>query len=105
MKMYTKIPGWVSPIEAFVHPNLLNVRKILTYTDILDKDRQLKPKQDLIDQGLDASWWSIMQIQSRYERDLKMYDFYKEQTTFDQIMLTSDEKPVSYTHLTLPTKA
>ena len=60
---------------------------------VLDKDRRLKPEQDLIGQRLDTSWWPIMQIQYRYERNSKMYVFFnKEQTTFDQIILTSDDK-------------
>ncbi|KAF7245630.1 Gamma-butyrobetaine dioxygenase [Varanus komodoensis] len=68
------------------------VKKIIRYGDILDKDGGLKLEQEIQEQGLNISWWYKVQMQSRYAKDCKTWEFYRDLTEFDQVMLKIDEK-------------
>ncbi|KAF7247671.1 Craniofacial development protein 2 [Varanus komodoensis] len=92
LKLYNELPRWLSPMEAFVYPNVLNFEKIIRYGDMLDKDGGLKLEQEIQEQGLDISWRYKVEMQSRYAKDCKTWGFYRDLTEFDQVMLKTDEK-------------
>ncbi|KAF7247293.1 LINE-1 retrotransposable element ORF2 protein [Varanus komodoensis] len=92
LKVYNKLPRWLSPMEALVYPNVLNFEKIIRYGNILDKYGGLKLEQEIQEQGLNISWWYKVQMQSRYVKDCKTWGFYRDLTEFDQVMLKTDEK-------------
>ncbi|KAF7244640.1 hypothetical protein EYD10_09237 [Varanus komodoensis] len=94
IKLYTKLPRWLSPMEALVYPNTLNFDTIVRYDDILDNDGGLKLNQEIQEQGINISWWHKVQMQSRYAKDYRMWGFYKEPTAFDHVILKSDEKMI-----------
>uniref|UniRef100_A0A2D4F607 Uncharacterized protein n=2 Tax=Micrurus TaxID=8634 RepID=A0A2D4F607_MICCO len=65
---------------------------MVTYKDLLNEEGELKIKRELQNQGVELAWLLYPQIQSRYEKDAKAHGFYKEPTTFDQILYTIDEE-------------
>lgn len=89
--LYEKIPNWISPVEAFSHPPSLKVGRPIRYGDILNKDGNLKSKQEMQLQYKYLDWWTRVQRESRYSKDSSM-GFYREQTKFDQIWLESPLK-------------
>lgn len=50
----------------------------------------------MIKQGIDLARWPYMQIQSKYDKNARMYNFHKESTELDQILLGTDEKLIFY---------
>uniref|UniRef100_A0A2D4GGX1 Uncharacterized protein n=1 Tax=Micrurus corallinus TaxID=54390 RepID=A0A2D4GGX1_MICCO len=46
-KYYLKIPNWISPLEAVVHPNITEIKKMARCTEILDTQGNLKSRQEL----------------------------------------------------------
>lgn len=57
---------WLSPLEATFRQNLLPTLKPLTYADLLEKDEQLKPLQQLKQEGKETYWWKYNQLISKY---------------------------------------
>ena len=93
-----KTPRWISPMEAFTHPNLLKFEKITTYNELLNEEGLLKTKDQLESQGLTFSWWPQLQLQSIYNQDKKTQGFYREYTTLDKILLTIEKKQIQKVH-------
>ncbi|KAF7244268.1 RNA-directed DNA polymerase from mobile element jockey [Varanus komodoensis] len=73
---------------------LKDVKGIIRYDNILEKDGGLKLDQEIQEQGLNISWWYKVQMQLRYAKDRKAWGFYKDLTAFDQVMLKTDEKMI-----------
>lgn len=55
-KLYQKTPMWITPIEAFKHPNLIDWHQIKTYKDLIGIDGKIKTVQELEETGIKLSW-------------------------------------------------
>ena len=59
---YQKVPEWVSPVEAFTPPTLMEKKKLLRYRDLLKEDLSMKSRKELEEQGIILDWWTKTQI-------------------------------------------
>lgn len=90
-RIYGKISNWVSPMEAFSHPNILESKNIIRYAELLTEEGKLKMKETLEQQNYKLDWWSVVQIESGYAKD-KSQEFYVDKTEFDKLLLDSNKK-------------
>uniref|UniRef100_A0A2D4IME3 Uncharacterized protein n=1 Tax=Micrurus lemniscatus lemniscatus TaxID=129467 RepID=A0A2D4IME3_MICLE len=68
-KHYMKFSGWVSTMEALIHPNTLEIGKMVRYYEVLDPQGELKTNQELRDKGLNIDCWLYFQLKTRYKKD------------------------------------
>uniref|UniRef100_A0A670ZPK2 Reverse transcriptase zinc-binding domain-containing protein n=1 Tax=Pseudonaja textilis TaxID=8673 RepID=A0A670ZPK2_PSETE len=94
-KHYTKVPVWISTMEAMIHPNNLELTKMIKYKDLLDPQGNLKPRLDLQEQGHKIDQWVYLQIQSRYKQDKKEFGINNKLQQLDKILLGSNKKNIT----------
>uniref|UniRef100_A0A2D4M739 Uncharacterized protein n=1 Tax=Micrurus spixii TaxID=129469 RepID=A0A2D4M739_9SAUR len=90
---YIKTPVWLSTLEAIVHPNFMNLGKIITYKD-LDGKGGLKFRHELKEEGIQLEWWAYLKIQSRYKKYKKEWDIQRELMALDKILLGTEGKTI-----------
>uniref|UniRef100_A0A670ZNF7 Reverse transcriptase zinc-binding domain-containing protein n=1 Tax=Pseudonaja textilis TaxID=8673 RepID=A0A670ZNF7_PSETE len=94
-KHYIKIPIWISTMEVMIHPNNLEITKMIKYKDLLDPQGNLKSRQEIQDQGLKIDQWVYLQIQSRYKQDKKEFGINNKLQQLDKILLGPDKKSIT----------
>uniref|UniRef100_A0A2D4HSL6 Uncharacterized protein n=1 Tax=Micrurus lemniscatus lemniscatus TaxID=129467 RepID=A0A2D4HSL6_MICLE len=90
-----KVPRWLSTMEAMIHPNRLDIRKMVNHSELLDNQGKLKSNQELKQKGIIIDWWPYLQIQNRYKKDLDEFGFDKGQNQLDKILIGPEQKFIS----------
>uniref|UniRef100_A0A2D4IHH7 Uncharacterized protein n=1 Tax=Micrurus lemniscatus lemniscatus TaxID=129467 RepID=A0A2D4IHH7_MICLE len=89
------IPRWLSTNKAIIHPNRLDLKKMVSYEELLDSQGKLKSNQELKENGIITDWWPYLQIQNKYEKDFKDFKdfgFDKGQNQLDKILMGPEQK-------------
>uniref|UniRef100_A0A2D4H8S8 Uncharacterized protein n=1 Tax=Micrurus lemniscatus lemniscatus TaxID=129467 RepID=A0A2D4H8S8_MICLE len=74
-KHYSKVPLWLSTLEAVTYPNALDYDNILRYKDLLYDSGELKNRNQIQIQGKEIAWWPFLQIQTHYKKDKEQFSF------------------------------
>lgn len=91
---FKEVPRWISPLEAFSDPKLIEQEKIITYEDLLDDQNKLKSWEELENKGFKIGWWQKSQIISRHNIDQKE-GIQKRKTKLDIILTGPETKLLS----------
>uniref|UniRef100_A0A2D4MJR7 Uncharacterized protein n=1 Tax=Micrurus spixii TaxID=129469 RepID=A0A2D4MJR7_9SAUR len=57
---YIETLVWFSMLEALMHPNFINLGKVITYKDIVNENGELKSRQELREEGVQLEWWAYL---------------------------------------------
>ena len=88
---YKKIPVWVAPIEVFTLKVLNQKGVLLTYKELLNKEQNIKNKQELEKLGVATDWWSMKKLELRYKKD-KIVGFFEGEVQVYKLWIYTDEK-------------
>ena len=87
---YKKTPLWVAPIEAFTMKVMNQKGIMLTYKELLNREQNIKSKQELEELGVATDWWSLNKLESRYRKDRNL-GFFEGEVQVDKLWIHTDE--------------